>query len=90
MSRDEVVFMLLNRFAEDGPSARPESDMDAMAEVLIDELSDQWNAMPNSTKAVLLGVTYDLKKHAAESRSAAASPTAIRALQERWARGLGA
>ncbi len=90
MSRDEVLFILLNRFAEDGPMARPECDMDSMAETLIDELSDQWHAMPNSTKAVLLGLTYDLKKHAAESRANAANAPVMVGLQERWARGLGA
>jgi hypothetical protein len=90
MSRDEVVFILLNRFAEDGATARPEADMDAMAETLIDELSDQWHAMPNSTKAVLLGLTYDLKKHAAENRANAANSPSMGDLQERWERGLGA
>ncbi len=89
MSRDEVVFFLLNRFAEEGPGARPESDVDAMAEQLIDELSSQWNAMPSSTKAVLLGLTYDLKKHAAERRASAANSPSMGGLQERWARGLG-
>ncbi|MES2401076.1 MAG: hypothetical protein V4573_13890 [Pseudomonadota bacterium] len=90
MSRDEVVFILLNRFAEEGATARPESDMDTMAETLIDELSDQWHAMPNSTKAVLLGLTYDLKKHAAASRANAVTPTSMNYLQARWERGLGA
>ncbi|MES2910336.1 MAG: hypothetical protein V4718_03045 [Pseudomonadota bacterium] len=90
MSRDEVVFILLNRFAEDGPLARPEADMDAMAEQLIDELSEQWHAMPSSTKDVLLGLTYDLKKHAAESRPSSAGLSSMNCLQKRWARGLGA
>ncbi len=90
MSRDEVVFILLNRFAEDGPMARPEADMDAMAEQLIDELSDQWNAMPGSTRDVLLGLTYDLKKHAAHSRASTAGSSSRNWLQKRWARGLGA
>ncbi|MES2512037.1 MAG: hypothetical protein V4625_19090 [Pseudomonadota bacterium] len=90
MSRDEVVFILLNRFAEDGPTARPEADVDTMAETLIDELSAHWNTMPSSTKAVLLGLTYDLKKHAAESRASAANSPSMGGLQDRWTRGLGA
>lgn len=38
-------------------------DPGAMGDTLILELEDSWHAMPDTTKAVMLGVAVELKRH---------------------------
>jgi hypothetical protein len=83
-----ITEIMLNIFSPDGGVKRNAYNENAMADCVIKELAQSWDALPDSTKAIMLGVAYDLKVQSAEMH-AAGQATAIvlgRAMQR--SRGL--
>lgn len=61
MTRDEVTQIMFNIFARDGGVHRWNYDESTLADVLVGELAERWEMLPEVTRATMLGVAYDLK-----------------------------
>lgn len=75
MTRDELTAQML-ALAEVTEVTQP-MDPDALAEVLLLELAESWDSLPESTRAVVMGVATDLKRYGADEAFADLHATAL-------------
>lgn len=60
MDRDFVMRLLHERMDQADLSEGRGFDMGTLAEVLIDELAESWDLIPERTRAVMMGAAFDL------------------------------
>lgn len=65
-----VTEIMLNIFSPEGGVKRNTYNENALADSVIGELAQSWDALPDSTKAIMLVVAYDLKVQCAEMHAA--------------------
>lgn len=70
MDREQVNQIMLNIFTREGKASRWSYDEATMADLMVDELARNWDVLPDSTKATMLGVAYDLKLQGIEMETA--------------------
>ncbi len=70
MDREQVNQIMLNIFTREGKASRWNYDEATMADLMVDELARNWDVLPDSTKATMLGVAYDLKLQGIEMETA--------------------
>ncbi|MES2509896.1 MAG: hypothetical protein V4625_08200 [Pseudomonadota bacterium] len=70
MTREDVHQIMLNIFTREGKSQRWNYDEGTMADLMVDELARNWDVLPDTTKATMLGVAYDLKLKSIEVENA--------------------
>lgn len=71
MTREGVNQIMLNIFTREGRATRWDYDEGIMADLMVDELARNWDVLPDTTKATMLGVAYDLKLKSIEEETAA-------------------
>lgn len=71
MTREGVNQIMLNIFTREGKASRWNHDQGTMADLIVDELARNWDVLPDTTKATMLGVAYDLKLQSIEMETAA-------------------
>lgn len=70
MDREGVNQIMLNIFSREGKASRWTHDDGTIADLMIDELARNWDVLPDSTKATMLGVAYNLKMQGLEMDTA--------------------
>jgi hypothetical protein len=70
MTREGVNQIMLNIFTREGKATRWDYDEGTIADLLVDELARNWDVLPDTTKATMLGVAYDLKLKSIEEETA--------------------
>ena len=70
MTREGVNQIMLSIFTREGKAARWNYDEGTIADLLVDELTRSWDVLPDTTKATMLGVAYDLKLQSLEQENA--------------------
>ncbi|MES2398804.1 MAG: hypothetical protein V4573_02360 [Pseudomonadota bacterium] len=71
MTREGVNQIMLSIFTREGKATRWNHDEGVIADLMVDELARNWDVLPDSTKATMLGVAYDLKLQSLEQENAA-------------------
>ncbi|MES2189009.1 MAG: hypothetical protein V4454_02730 [Pseudomonadota bacterium] len=70
MTREGVNQIMLSIFTREGRATRWNYDEGIIADLMVDELARNWDVLPDSTKATMLGVAYDLKLQSLEQENA--------------------
>ncbi|MES2415761.1 MAG: hypothetical protein V4614_18360 [Pseudomonadota bacterium] len=70
MTRDGVNQIMLDIFNRQGGVRRWNYDQKTLADILIGELAERWDMLPEVTKATMLGVAYDLKLQSIDTETA--------------------
>ncbi|MBI2725293.1 MAG: hypothetical protein HYX42_03490 [Polaromonas sp.] len=70
MTREGVNQIMLSIFTRAGKATRWDYDEGIVANLLIDELARNWEVLPDTTKATMLGVAYNLKLQSMELETA--------------------
>ena len=70
MTREGVNQIMLRIFNREGKATRWNYDEGTMADLMVDELARSWDVLPDTTKATMLGVAYDLKLQSIEMETA--------------------
>lgn len=70
MTREGVNQIMLRIFTREGKATRWNYDEGTMADLMVDELARSWDVLPDTTKATMLGVAYDLKLQSIEMETA--------------------
>lgn len=83
-----ITEIMLNIFSPDGGVKRTAYNENAMADCVIKELAQSWDALPDSTKAVMLGLAYDLKVRNAEMHAAGQATAIVLARAMQQSRGI--
>jgi len=60
MNREFVMRLLHERMDQPDLSEGREFDMATLAEVLINELAENWERIPERTRAIMMGAAFDL------------------------------
>ncbi|MDO8776249.1 MAG: hypothetical protein Q7K57_47580 [Burkholderiaceae bacterium] len=60
MNRDFVMRLLHERMDQADLSEGRVFDMGTLAEVLINELAENWDQIPERTRAIMMGAAFDL------------------------------
>lgn len=60
MNRDFVMRLLHERMDQSDLSEGRVFDMGTLAEVLINELAESWELIPERTRAIMMGAAFDL------------------------------
>lgn len=67
VTREELNKMMLRLVTRDGfPVFESRDDAGTMGDVLLSDLEENWDEIPTSTRAVMLGVAASLKKYYAD------------------------
>jgi hypothetical protein len=70
MDREGVNQIMLKIFNPEGGIKRWNFDQGKLADLMLDDLARQWDGLPDTTKAVMLGVAHELKMRSMEQESA--------------------
>ncbi len=70
MTREDVNQIMFNIFTREGKAHRWNYGEGTMADLIVDELARNWEVLPDTTKATMLGVAYDLKLQSMEMETA--------------------
>lgn len=68
MTNEELNHKMLTLVKSEGfPTFEPNKDAGTIADVLLNELEQNWDVLPTDTRAVMLAVATSLKKYYADN-----------------------